>query len=84
MPDNKNMLNDETLEKVSGGYLVDNWKEMLDKLAEDSRDKGKNYSDFEYNVLSGRFNSILTVARNQRLSKAEVTEIEHYLESIRW
>ena len=78
------MLKDDELEKVSGGRLIDNWKEIIDENAEEYKRKEIDYTVFRNEIFSGKYNSLLICDHEGGFSKAEATEIEHYLESIRW
>ena len=84
MPNSKNMLNDETLEKVTGGQLVDNWKEILDIIAKAIRDRKINYKTFKKSVLNGEYNDRITVVNDKGFSSYEADMIKKYLETIKW
>lgn len=80
----KKMLKDEELEKVSGGYLKNNWKEELNKIAGIVRERGYSYYDFKEDTLKGHFDDCLTNARNKGISEEERDLIKRYLKQISW
>ena len=69
---------------VSGGILADNWKEILDGLAKECRERNGSYASFSKRVLNGIFDDKLTCACNRSVSDDERREIREYLETISW
>ena len=84
MTDNKNMLKDEMLEEVSGGSLVNNWKEELEFYAGEYRSRGISFDLFKADVLKGYLDYAITKSNSPGFNNGEKLEIEKFLKTIRW
>ena len=82
MTNNKEMLKDNELEKVSGGRLRDNWIEIFDEQVEEYRKYGGSYLVFKEMVLAGDLDDYIVFGDN--ITYVDKAKVRAYLESIKW
>ena len=75
----RKLLNDEELDKVSGGILIENWESTLFEYAKEYKNKNKSHHQFMNDVKN---KIIYEICDSTSYSEDEYISVIKYVESL--